>query len=619
MKRWAVALIVALLCVLGATIGVRAQVDTVNRSFHNLTSFPLSGRHLTVACESCHIGGAYKATPNTCFSCHWERRRDDRYQLRLGAQCENCHSATAWTAVRWDHSAATGVPIGVAHRTLGCDTCHSGGEFKATAVACVNCHQRDYQATKSPNHAAAGFPTTCETCHKSSDASFQGTRFEHSAVFPLAGRHATASCATCHKNNVYKGTSTDCVGCHRPEYERAQSPNHAAAGFPTACDSCHRASDPAWRGASSTQFNHSAVFPLQGAHAQQQCATCHKNNVYKGTPRDCVGCHQDTYNRTSAPNHAAAGFPTTCEQCHRSTDTSWRGGQSSSFNHSAVFPLQGVHAQQQCATCHKNNVYKGTPRDCVGCHQDLYTRTTTPPHASAGFPTTCEQCHKATDTQWRGAAFNHNQFFALQGAHAQQQCATCHKNNVYKGTRRDCVGCHQDLYTRTTTPPHAAAGFPTTCEQCHKATDTQWRGAAFNHNQFFALQGVHAQQQCATCHKNNVYKGTPRDCVGCHRTKYDQTRNPNHQTAGFPTTCESCHRVTDTAWTQGTFNHTWFPISGPHRRTCAECHLNSNNYKEFSCTVCHLRPKTDEQHRQRAGYRYDSVACYQCHPNGRSD
>ena len=91
----------------------------------------------------------------------------------------------------------------------------------------------------------------------------------------------------------------------------------------------------------------------------------HKNSVYKGTPRECVGCHQTDYNNTRSPNHAAAGYATTCESCHRPTDPSWTGG---AFNHASVFALVGVHATQTCTACHKNNVYKGTPRDCVGCH-----------------------------------------------------------------------------------------------------------------------------------------------------------------------------------------------------------------------------------------------------------
>jgi hypothetical protein len=208
--------------------------------------------------------------------------------------------------------------------------------------------------------------------------------------------------------------------------------------------------------------------------------------------------------------------------------------------------------------------------------------------------------------------------FALVGRHAQTACATCHVNNVYRGTPRDCIGCHRNDYNRTTTPNHAAAGFPTACESCHRA-DSTWRGATFNHASVFALVGRHSQTACTSCHVNNTYRGTPRTCEGCHRSAYDRTTSPSHAAAGFPTTCENCHRATDGSWQQGTFNHR-FPItSGPHRQTCSTCH-QSSNYQSFTCLVCHehSRQRMDDKHKERNGYRYDSVACYSCHPNGRS-
>ena len=589
-----------------------AQFTTPNRSFHNATAFPLEGQHLAAPCQSCHLSDVYKGTPTTCFECHWVRRKDDRFQTRLGSDCSVCHRPASWTAVRWDHAATTGTPLNSAHRAVGCQSCHRGGDFRPAAVTCVNCHQRDYQATTSPNNAAAGFPTICEACHRPSDESFRLAVFDHNAVFPLQGVHATQACQACHVNNVFRGTARDCVGCHRPLYDRTTSPAHAPAGFPTTCDQCHRPTDPAWTG---TVFDHNAVFPLQGVHATQSCQACHVNNVFRGTARDCVGCHRALYDRTTNPPHAPAGFPTSCEQCHKPTDPAWAG---TPFNHNAVFLLQGVHAVQTCQACHVNNVFKGTPRDCVGCHRPLYDRTTSPAHAPAGFPTTCDQCHRPTDPAWTGTAFDHNVVFPLQGVHVVQTCQACHVNNVFKGTPRNCAGCHRALYDRTTSPPHAAAGFGTTCEQCHKATDPAWKGVAFNHNAFFALQGVHAAQACQACHVNNVFKGTARDCVGCHRTVYDRTTSPNHQASGFPTTCDSCHKPTDATWQQGTFTHTRFPLSGPHKVTCAQCHTTPN-YQEFSCIVCHGRAQTDNQHRGRNGYRYDSLACYSCHPTGKGN
>jgi hypothetical protein len=263
-------------------------------------------------------------------------------------------------------------------------------------------------------------------------------------------------------------------------------------------------------------------------------------------------------------------------------------------------------------------LYRGTARDCVGCHRAAYDRTTAPNHASAGFPTTCENCHRASDSSFRGAGFNHASVFPLVGQHAQQTCATCHVNNRYQGTPRDCVGCHRAAYDRTTAPNHASAGFPTTCENCHQASASSFRGAGFNHTAVFPLVGRHTQAACATCHVNNRYQGTPRDCVGCLRAAYDRTTSPNHASAGFPTTCESCHRATDTSFSQGTFNHR-FPISsGPHRTSCTTCHQTSS-FQTFTCLVCHEhdRARMDDKHKERAGYRYDSLACYSCHPTGR--
>ena len=303
--------------------------------------------------------------------------------------------------------------------------------------------------------------------------------------------------------------------------------------------------------------------------------------------------------------------------CHRPTDPSW--GSGGGFNHNSVFALVGVHATQACATCHKNNVFKGTPRECVGCHQQLHPRAEPQPRLGR-IPADLRLLSPADGPHWSsGGGFNHTSVFALVGMHATQACAMCHVNNVYRGTPRTCVGCHQPQYNATRNPNHAAAGFPTTCESCHRATDPTWAsGTGFNHNSVFTLVGVHASRPCTTCHVNNVYRGTPRTCVGCHQPLYNATRNPNHAAAGFPTTCESCHRATDSLWTQGTFTHTRFPLTGRHNVACAQCHTTPNNFQVFSCTVCHNRPETDDKHRGRAGYVYESNACYSCHPNGRA-
>jgi hypothetical protein len=437
-----------------------------NRAFHKVTAFPLTGRHLAVPCASCHVQGQLKGTPLRCYDCHWIRRQDDLYDLRLGAECEDCHRPTSWTAVTWDHGARTGTALNVAHRLLACDSCHKERVFSARLPQCISCHDADYRRARSPDHAAAGFPVACEVCHQPSAPTFAGARFSH-ASFELRGAHAAQPCDGCHRTGVYRGTARACLACHQADYQRTQAPSHAAAGFPTDCQICHRDGGPGWSGAIG--FKHSALFPLAGAHGTAACSACHGNGIYRGTPRDCFSCHQAEYQRTANPNHAAAGFATTCDTCHRSGGPGWVG--------------------------------------------------------------------------------------------------------------------------------------------------------TFTHARFFSLVGDHAAQPCSACHKNGVYKGTPRDCAGCHLSRYQTTRNPNHAAAGFPTTCEACHRGSDGSWSQGRFSHPWFPItSGKHAgHPCSACHQSSSTYKSFTCLTCHDRSKMDQEHSGRAGYRYDSNACYSCHPTGRGD
>ena len=212
--------------------------------------------------------------------------------------------------------------------------------------------------------------------------------------------------------------------------------------------------------------------------------------------------------------------------------------QGATFIH-ATFPLAGVHTTQACAACHKNNVFKGTPRDCFSCHRTDYQNSKNPPHASAAFPTACETCHKFSAPNWQDAGFNHNvtTTFALGGVHVTQPCTACHVNNVYKGTPRDCYSCHKTDYQNSKSPPHAAAGFATTCDTCHKYTDPAWKPATFNHNDGDDLRrspASHTTQACTTCHVNNVYKGTARDCYTCHKTDYQNSKNPPHAAAGLP-------------------------------------------------------------------------------------
>jgi hypothetical protein len=192
---------------------------------------------------------------------------------------------------------------------------------------------------------------------------------------------------------------------------------------------------------------------------------------------------------------------------------------------------------------------------------------------------------------------------------------------VYKGKPTACVSCHQVDYTATTNPPHQAAGFATTCANCH--TTATWAGAVFNHNATqFPLTGKHVAATCRQCHASGVYNGLPTTCVSCHLADYNGTTNPNHLAARFPTDCASCH--TTAGWPGATFDHDaqFFPVySGKHLRqwtACSDCHTNSSSYAVFTCLSCHEHNQVDmdDKHKNMSGYQYQSQACLTCHPRG---
>ena len=97
---------------------------TASRAFHKNTIFPLEGQHLTTPCAACHIDRVFKGTPNRCYDCHWIRRKDDKYETRLGNECGDCHRPIGWNAVNWNHQQRTGFALGAVHTGLPCEACH---------------------------------------------------------------------------------------------------------------------------------------------------------------------------------------------------------------------------------------------------------------------------------------------------------------------------------------------------------------------------------------------------------------------------------------------------------------------------------------------------------------
>ncbi len=123
---------------------------------HDITRFPLIGRHVVVPCEECHRSLTYKGAPLACSACH----RDQHHEGRLGTDCALCHNPNSWKLWRFDHDKQTHYPLTGAHRGLDCHACHVTKNVTkiVTPKDCYACHRKDDEHRGS-------FGPLCERCH----------------------------------------------------------------------------------------------------------------------------------------------------------------------------------------------------------------------------------------------------------------------------------------------------------------------------------------------------------------------------------------------------------------------------------------------------------------------
>ena len=553
--------------------------------------YVLNGAHAMIAndCATCHNGN-YTNTPNTCAGCHtpdFNAAADPNHVANQFPQdCATCHSESAWVPSSFNHNSVW--PFTGAHTAVAddCIACHVGGNYTTTPTDCAGCHTPDFNQSQNPNHVALGLPNDCAMCHTTAP-DWQPAAFPiHSDFYVLNGAHANIAndCAACHNGN-YTTTPNTCFACHTADYNGTTNPNHASAQFPTDCASCH--GESAWVPAN---FDHdSQYFPIySGAHDGEwdQCVDCHSNPANYAEVV-CTTCHvnPETNNQHNGVGGYSYSSPA-CLACHPT------GSGDDNFDHnSTAFPLTGAHLSAECLDCHSAG-FQGTPTDCAACHTTDFNQSQNPNHVALNFSTDCATCH-TTQPDWAPATLaNHNDFYALIGAHAtiSNDCAACHNGN-YNNTPNTCNGCHTSDYNSSTNPSHQALNLPTNCELCH-TTAPDWEPATFPiHDDFWELNGAHANiaNDCAACHNGN-YNNTPNTCYGCHLADYNGTTNPDHEAAQFPTTCEDCH--TESAWVPSNFNHnTFYPLTGAHvpiQNDCAACHIGGNySNTPNTCEGCH--------------------------------
>ena len=350
---------------------------------HAQSDFVLRGAHTTVDCKACHQetirnGKEFQEFNNVkfakCTDCH-----DDVHEGNFGNSCTDCHTESNWNRLKqgnkFDHN-LTSYPLEGLHAQVDCKECHTSGNLtrELKFQKCMNCHE-DYH---EGDFASASPQPDCSSCHIL-EQPFTFTTYgldEHqSSDFPLMGSHEATPCFSCHISQdkwEFKNLGVTCVDCHDNIHQDLISEKF----YPEEnCLSCHN--ENTWQ---EVTFDHNLTdYALEGSHASVSCRSCHlggdamatdySNQKFIGLGQNCLDCHDN-------PHGTQFGTPqeVDCRSCH----TLLPGWDAGNFDHAqSQFPLEGKHADVECAACHQDNQFPDQPTqiqyklnkfECRDCH-----------------------------------------------------------------------------------------------------------------------------------------------------------------------------------------------------------------------------------------------------------
>ena len=361
----------------------------------------------------------------------------------------------------------------------------------------------------------------------------------------------------------------------------------------------------------SIDFNHMKTgFPLTGAHAKVQCETCHTGGLFKGTPKDCAGCHS-VGRRVVAPAKSANHMLTTaaCETCH-TNDVTFLGAR---FNHLGVQP-------KGCMSCHRGLTAPGKPNghvqttaSCDSCHRTSSWIPAGFDHA-APLPT-CETCHGPAGPAKGMNPANH---VPTNG----KSCDSCHTNFVtFLGAIFDHIGatqcntCHitGQYGAKTKTAGHIPTGS-TSCDSCHLGNGfVSFAGATMKHDAVLSTP-------CSTCHNGSYISQKGSLGLGAQ----SKLSKPNHVVTTAE--CGDCHLGRST-FIGGYFNHVSPPAGQVVVGNCNSCHdgthalgkTNSATHAATNaqCDSCHNPAAANNGYTSFAGATFNHVGvagiCGTCH------
>ncbi len=391
-------------------------------------------------CSICHTTANWNSTalpaghmPNpantACSVCHTTAPADystatlaanPLLHTGISSGCITCHGSPAAALTFYNNftpKSAVLSPVHIPTASTPCEDCHSATTFTAFSGTTMTAAKHTLMF--------AFIGSTCDACHNrvTPALSFYGvSNLQTRPNDHNSGSKATADCSACHNPNNWDGggqarpakttiipnattgtASVSPAGSNQGSRPVFGVPLSMSPAPPAATTTILGVSVPVTAGASTMPGHPGAAAHVLAAPFSHVCVT-----------GNCAGCHNGVAATGRTPTHIASNDR--CENCH--TTIAWLPAR---FDH------RGVGAA--CASCHNGVLAAGKPahhvsttQDCSACHGTIAWTPARFSHASVSG--TCLSCHNGLTATGK----------PLRHVATTLDCSSCHNTTTWTTT-----------------------------------------------------------------------------------------------------------------------------------------------------------------------------------------
>ena len=311
-----------------------------------------------------------------------------------GTSAANCHRPTSWTAVTWNHAQATGFVLGGAPRDAAVSGVSWREHLYRPVPGLLLVPPEELRSYSEPGPRRGGILDDVRDLPQADGYVLDSSELQSRFDLPAGGPACDAAVRRLSQEQRLQGHGERLLSAATWQLRRPRIPNHVGGRLP---DNLRELPQADRRNVDSGDVQpHALTFPLVGDPMRR----CHappatRTTSTRARPRNCSGATRPDYDadrrtRTTWP-------PASRPPARPATSRPTRRGRQARFNHTRHdLPAdRGARDAAMRDLPHEQRLQGHGARLLRLPQARLRRRPRTRTTSAAGFPTTCETCHKS--------------------------------------------------------------------------------------------------------------------------------------------------------------------------------------------------------------------------------